>query len=571
LDPRCTFWDDRVVVPLDVSPAFSTCPVGAAEQRVVGSELMAGALGSWQSTLCNADAGSSYNLVTNSGDLVRSQLLDGQADLVVVSDALTPDNIGTSEPGLLAEATLGYAPVANTGLVIGYVATQYGTGAPFPQQIRLTARLLAKLMTQSYRDQLPQTDSAATEHGNPAWDDAARPFAVDEDPEWTALKNPTLPINSKYGAFVVSGPQGDDAIGLLWRYVQADPDAAAFLRGEPDEWGMTINPTYLPTGHPAATEGGQPFDVASDPLDAFLRADPTVAPDAATALARYKGQQIDSVALLPFSSSLASNATRIFRADTKFTRDWDSTKYNSPGNLGAFSASPPQSSVVGQLALGPTDATSAVHLGLATAAVQVPGTDSFVTPSDASMAAALGAQRLDEATGVGRTDFAALPTDAYPLTTTLYAVADTTDADVDQSTRDASAALLEYAAADGQVRGTERGKLPEGYVPLTDAQRARTSALAAVLRTPLPDPDGVAPTSSDPAGAGGAAGSGSATGTDPADLPATRTEVRADDADGRGTTEAVRSPAQAVLGGSVLAGLAGLIGSPFLLRRRASP
>jgi hypothetical protein len=392
-------------------------------------------------------------------------------------------------------------------------------------------------MTQSYRDQLPQTDSAATEHGNPAWDDAARPFAVDEDPEWTALKNPTLPINSKYGAFVVSGPQGDDAIGLLWRYVQADPDAAAFLRGEPDEWGMTINPTYLPTGHPAATEGGQPFDVASDPLDAFLRADPTVAPDAATALARYKGQQIDSVALLPFSSSLASNATRIFRADTKFTRDWDSTKYNSPGNLGAFSASPPQSSVVGQLALGPTDATSAVHLGLATAAVQVPGTDSFVTPSDASMAAALGAQRLDEATGVGRTDFAALPTDAYPLTTTLYAVADTTDADVDQ----------------------------------TDAQRARTSALAAVLRTPLPDPDGVAPTSSDPAGAGGAAGSGSATGTDPADLPATRTEVRADDADGRGTTEAVRSPAQAVLGGSVLAGLAGLIGSPFLLRRRASP
>src|SRR6201999_755541 len=41
----------------------------------------------------------------------------------------------------------------------------------------------------------------------------------------------------------VSGSNAD-AIRELWRWVQADPEAAAWLNGEPDDWDMVVNPFF---------------------------------------------------------------------------------------------------------------------------------------------------------------------------------------------------------------------------------------------------------------------------------------------------------------------------------------
>ncbi len=169
----------------------------------------------------------------NAPDLMRSQLLSGQSPLVVVNRPLTADDIGTSPADTLTQANLTYAPLANTGLVIGYVLS---TAAGERRDLRITPRLLAKLMTQSYAADITWF------YGR--WQDSVplyrqgRPRGIVDDPEWLALGNPTFyasePQNSP---FVVVGPQGDDAIRLLWQNVQSDADAAAFLRASPTRGG----------------------------------------------------------------------------------------------------------------------------------------------------------------------------------------------------------------------------------------------------------------------------------------------------------------------------------------------
>ena len=64
-----------IVVPLDFDNPYRTCAAGTAERRLVGSEFIADAIASWQSTLCDGADGAAFSLITNSGDLARSQLL----------------------------------------------------------------------------------------------------------------------------------------------------------------------------------------------------------------------------------------------------------------------------------------------------------------------------------------------------------------------------------------------------------------------------------------------------------------------------------------------------------------
>jgi hypothetical protein len=47
-----TNWDKRIVFPLDFLPVNQVCPLGAAERRLVGNELVTDAINSWQPALC---------------------------------------------------------------------------------------------------------------------------------------------------------------------------------------------------------------------------------------------------------------------------------------------------------------------------------------------------------------------------------------------------------------------------------------------------------------------------------------------------------------------------------------
>lgn len=581
ISPRCSFWEDRIVVPLDFEDPYQTCPAGSAERRVVGSELIADAVSSWQSQLCSGDDGAAFALTTNTGDLSRAQLLNGQVDLVAVARPLTVDSIGSADPRLLDTADLRYAPLANTALTIGYVAES--TSVVY-RDLRLTPRLVAKLLTQSYRGEIPEQYASSS----PTVGDSlavVKNNSIISDPEWAALGNPTN-FNGQNGLWVVSGPQGDDAIRLLWEYVQADADAVAFLSGEPDPWGATVNPYYLPAGHPNAAGGGLDVDLAHDPVDSLLKADQSVFPSRAVADANYRGMQVDSITYSPYSSSLTAVASRVARVDNQVTNEWDPNKF-SGANVGFWAdAVGPKLPMSGRLILGATTASAAENYGLTVAQLALPlsqATDKttvvtareFVAYSSESVSAAVAAE-TGGGDGVASLDLTTLPDGAYPLTTTIYAATNLGPDGPDQDARNEYAHLLEYAAGEGNVVSGQRGGLPEGYVPLTESQIAATQVLATALtasRADGPAPTSVTIASSPRNGAADPEGVRSATSTAPREstlggAPASQTRQSAASGEAASTTAAATSPSQAALGGALAVSAAGLIASPFLLRRK---
>lgn len=582
IERGCSFWGNRIVVPLDFENPFQSCAVGSAERRLSGSELIAVAVSSWQPALCRSSTPATFSLTTNSGNLTRAQLLQGSVDFAVVAAPVTESTIGGADPALLDEADIRYAPLANTALTISFVATTQ-TGLVQYHDFRLTPRLVAKMLTQSYGSDVPWVFglSGDPEHlGHRPW-----PVHVLSDPEWAAIGNPAFNAYGAptYGSFVVSGG-ADDAIRLLWEYVLADADAVAFLRGESDPWGMTVNPYYLPPGHPQAKGGG--LDLLTQPLDTFPRADQTQVPTDPSTYTKlnYKGQQIDSVTLLPYSSSLTANAQRIVRGDTQYTNEWDPGKMNSAGEQGAWAPLPPQNIALAQFIMGPTGYAASERYGLDAVALGLPSAERstaetagtarpFVAPSAASLSRALTAQADAGPDGVSRVDLGALPDDAYPLTTTVYGAVNRATLDDDAAIEYAT--LLDYVAGDGQVPGDAPGQLPAGYAPLDDAQRESARALAQLLRTgdPAPSPEPSAPGEGDAGGAApdaAARPAGSVVDGDPAaEGRDPQTQVTASEAGGVATTAAVSAPGAAV-GGALLAALAASVASPLLMRRRPS-
>lgn len=591
IEEACSHWDDRVVVPLDFRNPYQSCPAGSAERRVAGSELIADAMSSWQTRLC-AGGGATYSLNTNSGNLTRAQLLTGTVDFAAVTRPLTPETIGTIDPALLEDTDLGYAPLANSALTIGFVAE--GASGTIHRRLRLTPRLLAKMMTQSYQRDVP----AAGNYG----DVDSASFAVlgmnttvTEDEEWVALGNPRdIGANVAYSAWVVSGPRGDDAIRLLWEYVQADADAVAFLRGSPDPWGNVINPYYLQPDNPASAGGGYPVDISTEPLDIFPKADQSLAPTKSFADAQRNGMQVDSTAYSPYSETLEANANRVLRVYRKGPY-WE-PQAGPPERLGAWAASPPEQPGTGggRLLLGPTLAPSAEKFEIATASLPLPlkhpttaatvvAAREFVSFNTESMAKAIESADTDER-GLTSIDLTSLPSGAYPLTTTVHAAVDVGSARLDAPARVDYAALLRYAAGEGNQVTGDRGGLPEGYLPLTGQQSKAALALAKRLTSTR---------GGDSGGADGS-GSGSGTGSGPGSGPgpdATATAGIPGDGDGANVDAAGGGPGSAdgpaatsteasaiektarmtgpvALGGTLLAGLIGMVGAPFLMRRR---
>lgn len=360
------------------------------------------------------------------------------------------------------------------------------------------------------------------------------------------------------------------------------------------------------------------MDLSSEPIDTFPKADQSIFPDddAPDLQSRYFGKQIDSTGYLPYSETLEANGRRIARVDAKLTISWDPNKF-SGANVGFFVDSGPRLPGLpgGRFILGPTLASSAELYGLETASLPLPlderttaetvrSARSFVDYSEASASRALEAASTDER-GLTEIDVRSLPDGAYPLTTTIHAAVDLNWANVDpaqhaaeQAVRADYAGLLEYAATDGNVVTGERGGLPEGYVPLTAEQQEAALDLGERLLDPPPeagaDPDADGTGSNGDDDGDGTGGTGTPEGSDPpegSDADATVTVPVDDDAPGAGdqpstpgadggpgaamtrneaaaTEDTAPLAASVALGGTLVAGLAGLIGAPFLMRRR---
>ncbi|MDR3361027.1 MAG: hypothetical protein LBO20_10400, partial [Bifidobacteriaceae bacterium] len=376
IDPDCDYWSNRVVVPLDFRPTGPACPAGSVERLVVGAEAAAAAFGSWQAGICRS-GGSAYALTTAADTAVRGQLLAGQTGMAVTARPLAKEwLVEGADLDQLAAAQIVYAPLAVSAGAVAFLHNNQGAKEA---EVRLTPRLIAKLMTHSYPKDQPLCYYSSSLMEGTGWEGCVATGALGDDPEFRAL-NPTG-FQSFQGSLIMTGPNASDAIAQLWSYLQADEAAAAFLSGEPDNVrpgdeankGYSLNPYYLPKGHPRAKvpelyEGtaydsgsrtdndqtllplrdaagqvkwrevglaygdGSPMCLCDAPVDTFLKADETPLPQMLNAGGAGGQQRYDVLQLRPYAASLEASARQLFRADIGSKTEWDATKWNGSGN-----------------------------------------------------------------------------------------------------------------------------------------------------------------------------------------------------------------------------------------------
>jgi len=600
VNPNCDYWSNRVVIPLDFAPVGSRCAVGSTEQRVIGSQLMVGAMSSWQPDLCSKQK-TTYSFSTNPDSVARHQLLEGQASVAYSSQPLSPGEQTSNESRqTLASTKLSYAPVAVSGVAIAFLA-EFDEGRQ--TQLNLSPRLVAKLLTQSYAFQVPVSTS----------DDPSKPIAhltvpknsnrpyrlMSDDPEFQQLNPDTARFFQQNPSIVLPGPSSSDAVRQVWKWLEADTNAAAFLSGTPDEWGMGINPYYLPFGDAKAKVptfdargdyvisgntralspvglkniDDSPLSLATVPLDTFIKADLTKSP-----LVLVNGQirPFDSIQFAPYVDNLLTAARTAFRADPKSKTIWDPTKFNPAGEKGDWVSTGAQ--VPGQkFMIAITDTPSASRYGLNIASIRPANSSTLTMPTKEGLSTALAALRPTSDGRVTQVDPAAVAAPGYPLTVVTYA-----DVNLTLSTaanRKSIASLISQITTTGQVPGTEPGELPAGYLPITSAMAAQAAESVTAIRafTPANAVDSTSNSSTPETGDypggnisgfddSGAIAGGAAAAAAAADPSITAAPI----ADGKARTS---SPSDNVIVRSGLAlslgvGSAGVLFAPILFKRR---
>ncbi|MFE3034663.1 hypothetical protein ACFXKY_23840 [Streptomyces canus] len=491
-------WKNRIAVKLDFNSVGANCALGSDERATTGSELVADAMTSWQSALC--PTGTVYGYTQLGEPDTRSRLIaDGSSGLAFTTRALGADQ-GTTAP---SDPTV-YAPTALSGTVIGFTVERRPKATASDavrelagtkvESIDLTPRLVAKLLTESYRSSPwgAITGSGVAKHYGWAKDN---PAGLASDPEFIAL-NPQFAELS-----VAETPATDtdlltslghsDSARAVWQWVISDKEARAFLAGVSDDHGMRVNPYY--STNPDLNPTGFAFDPAD--TDTYPKSDPwcTIPPNSG---ATQKQCMID---FHPYVADMHSGALHTRRADNLWKASWDPLAtppaYKSPG---------PQT-VGSRFVITVTDAASAARYGLQTARLRN-ASGRFTAPTAAALTAAAGSASGAKAPEISPAH--ATAKGAYPLAQLVYAAV--RPGKIDAAARKDCAALLTYATGNGQLPGADPGRLPAGYAPLPPALRTKAAeAAVAIARYKGPSSSGG---SSGTGGTGGSAEGGSSAG-----------------------------------------------------------
>ncbi|MCX5392788.1 hypothetical protein [Streptomyces sp. NBC_00094] len=482
-----TNWNQRLVFPLDFLPVREACPTDKAERRMTGSELVTDAITSWQSALC-AEGTTRFTFTQRGEDLARGSLLDPTSTSPGLAFTVEPVE-GGEKAGFV------HAPVAVNALAVGlyWEADKIG----LVKDLKLSARLLAKLLTYSYPYDIRSLSNTA-----PAPEHVKNnPQSIVRDPEFLKL-NPDF---AEFQQSVMSYPGGillsaerSDTTRVVWNYLRGDKDARAFLEGNPDPWGMRINPYFKDLG--LATGGS----------DEFPKADPTETElEALGHRIRYGITERS-----PYAIDM-HDAARWVRRGTNNAKDQAVTDHLTGGlKLVGVDVSPGS-----RRAYGITDAASASRYQLQVAAL--PNADgAYVRPTTSSLLKAVEQFGDSAVPGVLAPDPARAESGAYPLTVVTYAVAST---GLPADARKDYARVMRYAAGAGQEQGTAPGELPFGYAPMPAKLKLQAEAAAGRLERGVPagpgtTAGGAGAASGSGADAGAGSGSGGTTGSSGAGL-----------------------------------------------------
>jgi len=457
-------WKHALAVKLGFLPVGSRCPTNQVERQIQGSELATLAVNSWQPVVCSQAGGSVYSQITGAeSDALTAAATTPDAALALSSYAY--QSPGGSDP-------LQYAPIALTGISISIAIDRFPNpnSSSVPQSyldaarsaftsINLTPRLLAKLLTYSYRSALPPGADTSYLKGTAVYN-------ITQDPDFLAVND------KEWASQVLSGPaiadiivpQGrSDAAHAVWAYIAANKDASDFLASKPDPWGMVVNPYYSTDAGVNPT--GTAFSV--DRQD-FPKADPVQADP-------VNQNPINLITWRPYANNLASVAYLTLRGNGQLLGQWN--PYSIPPNYGKAARMLPGV----QRLIGLTSASAAAQYQVVTASMQN-ANGQFVAPTTDGMLQAASAMTPSGTFGrvvdLDPTSVAAkAATGAYPLTMPVYAAADPTT--ISSDLRSAYASFIRYAvSAPAQTVGTDVGSLPLGYasLPSTWVTQALTAA-----------------------------------------------------------------------------------------------
>ena len=449
-------WRNHITVPLTFNPPAATCTnATSGTVYAFGSELMDQVAPQWAAEFCTDPSKTPFQAVAAPEPQAASQLASGQIEAALVTNPPPPSS--TTVPIVTA-------PVAVSGFAIA-VDIDDANGKPV-SGVRLDARLLAKLLTGSYHDNL---------FGAFDPNIANNPANISDDPEFQAL-NPGLylSVDDPASTLLTLSTQSD-VMYALTSYINADPEARAWLDGTPDPWGMVVDPPYkgiaLPTSIWPLLDTFIPY--VTDPLTGE----------------QFPYTTADTVCLhyvyTPFQQLVASPVTRLSLIVPNMLAHQGNTHFACNGfDTNTVGLNPPEipgkEFIVGTVALA-----DAARYGLTVAQLETQSSSSatgkftdgtgrtFVGPSDASLQAAADLLKPDDDTGTWDFDYSNLRTNpagaaAYPGTMLISLSVPTSG--LPPADAKAYSQILQYAAGDGQTEGTGNGQLPPGYLPLTAAK-----------------------------------------------------------------------------------------------------
>ena len=429
-------WADKIVVPLHFVQQPKFCKIGPSGFSSLGSPMLAKAMASWIGALCSGPnpVTMTYNAAITEPEAVQDVPI-GLGDVAL-----------TTRPGptQIAARTYTYAPLAISAVAIAYWVDNPVNGEP-ARTLKLDQRLVAKLVTQSYNfdgDGCGDGNSGSSSIGCDSAVDG-NPFSLFDDPEFKRLNPDVKPPAEAGNQFQVPTVESGHS-DMTWQvttWMEDNKNAASFLKGQFDPWGMHVNTDYLGVGYP---------------VDSFT------AQDSFPVIAHLYSPDFPLSAVTELQLQNEDNGTN-WQIDQ--TGNYPRDPAQIPGERGLFAI------------LDEADA----------AAFRFPVAEllndrgKYVAPTRDSMTAALASMVATGSNHVTQTvDFAKQSRGAYPLTMIIYAMVPTSKTRASKAA--AIADFLDYVAGPGQHPGLNVGQLPPGYVPLTASLRAETLHAADLVR-----------------------------------------------------------------------------------------
>ncbi len=401
-------WDQRIQVHLTYSPVGSFCPPGTTEIQTFGTQIVQRAMQSWQLALNqagNCKQVYAYSAVPES-TVTQTVSSGGDVGLAFTTIPIGSEAVrdgGTAPTGL---PTILYAPVAVAALDFGF-NINVGTTGSVTTPVKLTPLLMAKALTQSYQQDLPDFFPTYGDEG-PTWA-KSNPLNISVDPQFQTL-NPEVPQDPSGPIAPLLTEDHSAANQQVWQWIDADSTASGWLDGtaDPAEPNVVVDPDY------------KALNLGQTAIDSYPRAYSGKLTYTVPGITPTQTVTKDTTDLLPYTDNFDSAASAVITgSNTDLSGGWDLTiesPQNTPGWWDKHGVEP-----LGQIFMWAADDTpDLAAYGLVPAQLCNDSGSTCISPSVASVTAAVSGATADSS-GLLHVNPANPGTNAYPLTDIIYA------------------------------------------------------------------------------------------------------------------------------------------------------